>query len=183
MPSTKRRSNVRDSLERRSASGGHKNTSSLVAAAAEIAAGRTGSDHETSREISTQTVEEDGEEGDDEVSDSSSDILILDSSGESEGHHAQVATRASKESDEIEISDHFRRNSMRLQKNKYRNSGPYENFVPPTPPTKPGSVSDSPLSSVSTPASSPRMAGNGIDRELEPASIKRLLAAGQTTNV
>lgn len=187
-------------------------TSTLVAAAAAIAAAR----HSTSPTAcaATQTIihQSKGEDGDDEdeASDTSSDILVLDSSGESEAsggdkpsnnkHHYDDDDNNEEEDevdlgsnpDEIEISDHFcrRGNSRR----KFRDSGPYENYVPPP------SVSDSletPVSSSPSPASSPRqdvklksaaaadLASDVVTAatRLEPSSIKRLLTAGQTSNV
>lgn len=180
-------------------------TSTLVAAAAEIAAKRMSADSPT-REISTQTIlGEDGVDGDDEdeaSTDSSSDVIVLDSSSsegkkdprrrfdydedEDEDEDEEEAD-GSKNNDEIEISDHFRRRGNSRRKYgqmpaQKRDSGPYDNFVLPgavLPP--PSSVS----SSVDTPLSSPSPPQNNLESEekLEPASIKRLLAAGPTSNV
>merc|ERR1712156_650279 len=118
-------------------------TSTLVAAAAEIAAQRLSVS--PTREISTQTIQAqtrsdtnrhagdghggqnsqseaecncDGDDEDEETSDSSSDILVLDSSS-SEKHgnfddddideELEADQQATKNHDEIEISDHFTR--------------------------------------------------------------------------
>jgi hypothetical protein len=190
-----------DEQPRRCSNDSSSKTCTLVAAAAEIAAKRVSS---PTRETSTQTIHgedgEDGEDGDDEdeASDTSSDILVLDSSSGDGGKRTkgrryefddidddllEEEEDGSQNHDEIEITDHFRRrgNSRR----KFRDSGPYDNFVLPGSVLPPSSVSssvDTPLSSASSPspASSPRQPEQG---RLEPASIKRLLAAGQTSNV
>merc|ERR1712211_166507 len=102
---------------------------------------------------------------------------------------------ASKNHDEIEISDHFcrRNNSRRNYHHHNRHSGPYDNSVLPgavlPPPSSVSSSVETPLSSASSPsppALSPNAGRNtnNVDNEkLEPASIKRLLATGPTSNV
>lgn len=301
-----------DSLKSKN-SGDHKNrrfsndsnspskTSTLVAAAAEIAAQRLSVS--PTREISTQTMPGPGrtgsgqaqtgptsnktgpngqacpegpnglnsqseaecncdgdDEADEETSDSSSDILVLDSSSsevggkiqnceedeididddledsldEDENDDLELADQATKNHDEIEISDHFTRQRSSLRRNtgprgtgkKFgntkneinRDSGPYDNFTLPgavlnvpvnlqqqgqgepfkTHSKQPkvlhhsSSVSSSVLSSSA--ASSPGINTNRVFQnrspaiselqpDLEPASIKRLLAAGPTSNV
>ena len=204
-------------------------TSTLVAAAAEIAAQRVNNNNNNAsrdvtsrgvtssptREMSTQTIL-DGEDGDDEdeASDTSSDILVLDSSSsdvtrdntrdrryvtdvtdEEEEDDPEVPDDGSKNHDEIEISDHFcrRNNSRRNYVISNRHSGPYDNFVLPgavlPPPSSVSSSVETPLSSASSPsppALSPNAGRNPMtdnSEKLEPASIKRLLAAGPTSNV
>ena len=203
-------------------------TSTLVAAAAEIAAQRVNNNNNTSshqrgvtssptREMSTQTIL-DGEDGDDEdeASDTSSDILVLDSSSsdvtrdntrdrryvtdvtdeeEDDPEVPEMNDDGSKNHDEIEISDHFcrRNNSRRNYVISNRHSGPYDNFVLPgavlPPPSSVSSSVETPLSSASSPsppALSPNAGRNPMtdnSEKLEPASIKRLLAAGPTSNV
>ena len=175
-------------------------TSTLVAAAAEIAARKLNSgadDPLTSREISTQTIEDgiDGDDEDEETSDSSSDILVLDSS--SAGSDAGICKKYSceeyedddeddeidedleeleqdgtKNHDEIEISDHFRRRGNSRRKFK-RDSGPYDNF------TLPGAVSSS--SSRNSPASTAE--GHLLENSSKTKGFQKLLAAGPTSNV
>lgn len=176
-------------------------TSTLVAAAAEIAAQRA------SKEISTQTlkIEEnfDGDDEDEETSDCSSDILVLDSSSSDTHAGSKDPTKKrffneddddilhveqhENHNDEIEISDHFCTSS--------RNKIESNNFT--LPGAVPSSIETTPRSS---PASSPNQQTNTKQKhhhfhhhhhhhtghhhqELEPANIKRLLAAGPTSNV
>lgn len=154
-------------------------TSTLVAAAAEIAAQRC------SREISTQTREtfengEDGDDEDEETSDCSSDILVLDSGSSSENNQKffdpdDDDDETENHNDEIEISDHFKPSNFTL-------------------PGTPSRSLETPVSSSSA-GSSPNQANrkphhhhyhhvhHHHHHELEPSNIKRLLAAGPTSNV
>ena len=175
-------------------------TSTLVAAAAEIAARKlnnsdVGNSNISQREISTQTLEDgiDGDDEDEETSDSSSDILVLDSSSANSENGCkkyeyddedlddeidedlddeEEEEDGTKNHDEIEISDHFRRRGNSRRKFK-RDSGPYDNF------TLPGAVSSS--SSRNSPASS--VTAEGHLSENKTKGFTKLLAAGPTSNV
>ena len=175
-------------------------TSTLVAAAAEIAARKLNS---PPREISTQTLEDgiDGDDEDEETSDSSSDILVLDSSSSNHEHEIleddddeidccedDIDCEVSKNHDEIEISDHFRRRgnshrrlkfkptpapvaSVRHHQQPNRDSvSPYDNF------TLPGAVNVSNSSSAISSRNSP-------SEGQSTAGFTKLLAAGPTSNV
>ena len=226
-------------------------TSTLVAAAAEIAARRLSTSSPT-REISTQTIEDgecDGDDEDEDTSDgSSSDILVLDSSSSETAAPAAASLSAtskkyfveqedelldgSKNHDEIEISDHFRRrgNKFRTDSSEEPTAGPYDNFTLPgavlqvpvvhhkttsvavNAPAPQGSAAGSKTkahhsSSVSSSVMLSSLGSNRIcspevmgsnpgptkvqlvrhnshhEEHLEPASIKRLLATGPTSNV
>merc|ERR1712029_122826 len=115
----------------------------------------------TSREISTQTIEDgiDGDEEDDEDDEIDEDLEELEQDG-------------TKNHDEIEISDHFRRRGNRRRKFK-RDSGPYDNF------TLPGAVSSS--SSRNSPASTAE--GHLLENSSKTKGFQKLLAAGPTSNV
>ena len=168
-------------------------TSTLVAAAAEIAARKLNS---PTREISTQTLEDgiDGDDEDEETSDSSSDILVLDSSSSNHEHEIleddiedledeELDCEVSKNHDEIEISDHFRRRGNSHRRLKFKPSvqhqhqsnrdsvSPYDNF------TLPGAVSNSSSSVISSRNSPSHTEGQN------PAGFQKLLAAGPTSNV
>jgi len=190
-------------------------TSTLVAAAAEIAAQRLAGS--PTREISTQTMhhdeEADGEDGDDEdeeTSDCSSDLVLESSSSEGTKKYLedyddvldedQDSEDRAQNHEEIEISDHFRRGSkFRPSANDHLKTGTpigssgahFGDFALPgailPPPSSVSSSVETPLSSspASSPPANPAAASkrNKIAKDLEPASIKRLLAAGPTSNV
>ena len=159
-------------------SGGHNrvSTSTLVHAAAEIAA----ANHTKSKLASQgedddyQSDNEDSE--DDEVSklrpsrirrlsttssSSDSSCSSVSSSGSSACCCCENSTEDfDKEHAEIEINDHC----VLAQRNEHRKSGPYENFSPPPPATKESSPPPT-----------------AADERL--TTFQRLLAAGQTSNV
>ena len=120
---------------------------------------------------------------------------VTDEEEEDDPEVPEMNDDGSKNHDEIEISDHFclRNNSRRNYVISNRHSGPYDNFVLPgavlPPPSSVSSSVETPLSSASSPsppALSPNAGRNPMtdnSEKLEPASIKRLLAAGPTSNV